>query len=59
MFVGVIGTDPYDPFGVLGAAVLDEGGDVGGEVGEVVADCWTFGPFVHIIMTSCERRRNR
>ena len=49
MFVGVVGTDPYDTFGVLGAAVLDEGGDVGWEVGEVVTDCWTFGPLLDMM----------
>ena len=46
MFVGVVGTDPYDPLDVLSAAVLNEGGDVGWEVGEVVSDCWAFGSVI-------------
>ena len=39
MFVGVVGTDPYDTFGVLIAAVLNEGGDFGGELWKVTSDC--------------------
>ena len=54
MFVGVVGTDPYDAFGVLSAAVLDEGGDFCWELWKVATDWWAFGPacLIHFVCMS-------